>query len=165
MARSEMTSDDLKGMEDDFAFIVERIRRARAVMDGEEPRLPALLTHSLSIRNTYIPHIMQWAGSLELDAMTQGRAFRNGVKSRAEFNKEHSERRKQREAERSPVVPAVALPRPAVAAFFVALPIVPSTARGGRLADSGATIGPRRGACVYIRAGTNGCQDRALHFV
>lgn len=104
-----MTSDDLKGMEDDFAFIVERIQRARAVMDGEEPRLPALLTHSLSIRNTYIPHIMQWAGSLEFDALTQTRAFRKGVKSRAEFNKEHSDRRKQREAERSP---AAATPPP-----------------------------------------------------
>lgn len=111
MARSEMTSDDLKGMEDDFAFIVERIQRARAVMDGEEPRLPVLLTHSLSIRNTYIPHIMQWAGSLEFDALTQTRAFRKGVKSRAEFNKEHSERRKQREVEKA-TKPHQTLPTP-----------------------------------------------------
>ncbi len=106
MSRASIAIDDLESLASNIRESLARIDGAIALIRECEPALPSLLIHTETFRKQVVPRLFDWSLALEKEAKSQVNSHRLGVLSRAQQIRAEHDRRKQREAERSPPAPA-----------------------------------------------------------
>lgn len=91
--RADRTSAELREVASELLTVVEAINQVAE--DMEAAKMPTILVHGDAAMNRYVPSLQKWAATLLIDRTSQLRAFKKGVESKAQWEKNRATTKKK----------------------------------------------------------------------
>ena len=100
MARNDQTPEDFEKFAEELSKGAKTLKSIAANMRKND--LSTALVHGSTVRNIYVPSLLDWIEKTSADVNSQIRASLAGVKSNAELMKEQSDNQKRATGKKKP---------------------------------------------------------------
>ena len=92
MARNDHTPEQFELIASELSELAAALNNVAYAM--RDAGMPSALIHGTMTQNTHLPAVIDWVGKVTVDVKAQIRAYRTGVKSKAEIAKQQTEQQK-----------------------------------------------------------------------